>query len=387
MRIVRRDAADETERRLAPRLRVDLAARVTVSRAADGLAGVRNRCRRSLGVGLRGSRHDGIAGRYAHRHRPRARRDSGAVRGHGRAHVDERRRAERRGAVRPDADRDDATSQSVPRRPTPERRIAPATCAPWNYAEGSMSTPPTRCATRTSSARVRTPSFCSTHGASRFHGAQADCTQRCDFRVCVPEDEVAQDLAFLRGERVDCPHVVAVGRRGRTRLCSRRVCLRPPPRWSTGRSLTAATAERSECPARRCATPPGTRPHSSSSTRSRVRRSPDAGIDLHVAVVVDEHEDGGLREMTAQSDDDFRSARVRKEEVGDHDVGAYVERQCLAHAPGLRNDVEARADGSTARTLLRARSSCRRRRRPEWDLRPRSLRHPYRRDRCRPLFP
>ena len=38
MRIVRRDAADETERRLAPRLRVDLAARVTVSSAAAGLA-------------------------------------------------------------------------------------------------------------------------------------------------------------------------------------------------------------------------------------------------------------------------------------------------------------------------------------------------------------
>jgi len=37
MRIVRRDSADDTERRLAPRLRVDLAARVTVSTAAAGL--------------------------------------------------------------------------------------------------------------------------------------------------------------------------------------------------------------------------------------------------------------------------------------------------------------------------------------------------------------
>ena len=38
MRIVRRDASEETERRLAPRLRVDLAATVTVSTSQAGLA-------------------------------------------------------------------------------------------------------------------------------------------------------------------------------------------------------------------------------------------------------------------------------------------------------------------------------------------------------------
>jgi hypothetical protein len=37
MRIVRRDASEETERRLAPRLRVDLVARVTVSASESGL--------------------------------------------------------------------------------------------------------------------------------------------------------------------------------------------------------------------------------------------------------------------------------------------------------------------------------------------------------------
>jgi hypothetical protein len=40
MRIVRRDAAEETERRLAPRLRVDLYATVTVSTAESGLVEV-----------------------------------------------------------------------------------------------------------------------------------------------------------------------------------------------------------------------------------------------------------------------------------------------------------------------------------------------------------
>ncbi|HEV7524884.1 MAG TPA: PilZ domain-containing protein [Acidimicrobiia bacterium] len=38
MRIVRRDASEETERRLAPRLRVDIPAGVTVSTAASGLS-------------------------------------------------------------------------------------------------------------------------------------------------------------------------------------------------------------------------------------------------------------------------------------------------------------------------------------------------------------
>jgi hypothetical protein len=40
MRIVRRDAAEETERRLAPRLRVDLFATLTLSTAGSGLAEV-----------------------------------------------------------------------------------------------------------------------------------------------------------------------------------------------------------------------------------------------------------------------------------------------------------------------------------------------------------
>ena len=38
MRIVRRDASEETERRLAPRLRVDLLATVTVSASESGLS-------------------------------------------------------------------------------------------------------------------------------------------------------------------------------------------------------------------------------------------------------------------------------------------------------------------------------------------------------------
>ena len=249
MRIVRRDASEESERRLAPRLRVDLLATVTVSVSESGLSRFETDVvdLSSSGCAIRATTR--VAGGHAHGDRPR------------RWPV---RRCEFAGLVVRTwmAARHAARGVQFDPMPAPTTQLLNRFLVDQLRGESAEPTSiETRRsgrresvdvpATRTSSARVRTPELLQHACAAGLDGAQADPGERGDLGVRVPEDEVPQDLALLRGEGVD----------------RRQVARSPAPAAAVPRAASVLrrrwraqrTAARRARPARRCAARRGTR--------------------------------------------------------------------------------------------------------------------------------
>ena len=239
MRIVRRDASEESERRLAPRLRVDIDATVTVSTPQAGLTQFATQVVDLSASGLRDPCDHLAARRHADRARPRARGYGGEVRRHRRAHVGGRERVARRCAVRSDAVADDPAAEPLPRRSVAKQRVTRS--APENALEENVGAAEILCDAHELGARADAELLQDTRTAC-LDGTETDAAQRRDLRVRVPEHEVVQDLALLVGQRVD-----ARLRRGRGRVTRALGALSAVDR------RPATVAARTEHPAQRCA--------------------------------------------------------------------------------------------------------------------------------------